>query len=118
MAVVAGAGGDEEEGEEVEVVVGSGRDQPKGLGDNTMTGDEGADGEVDSGTAEGAMVLLEESKAEKEVEAARLRELAKVKIDLEDVALIVAEIEVEKKAAELRLREHGGDVVAALQSYV
>ena len=26
--------------------------------------------------------------------------------------------EVEKKAAEMRLREHGGDVVAALKSYV
>ena len=95
------------------------RDQPKGLDNNTMTGDgEGADADVDQGKVASAMKLLEESKAEKEAEAARLKELAKVKIDQQDVALIVQEIEVEKKAAELRLREHGGDVVAALRSYV
>ena len=57
-------------------------------------------------------------KKEKEAEAARLKELMAVKISQEDVATIVGEIEVEKKAAEMRLREHGGDVVAALKSYV
>ena len=41
-----------------------------------------------------------------------------VKINAADVMLIVQEIEVDKKAAEMRLRENGGDVVAALRSYV
>lgn len=107
--------GEDDDVEEVEV---DKRDQPKGLDNNTMTGDEGADADIDHGKVASAMMLLEESKAEKEAEAARLKELAKVKIDQKDVALIVQEIEVEKKAAEMRLREHGGDVVAALRSYV
>lgn len=65
--------------EEVEVEGGS-RDQPKGLDNNTMTGgDEGGDEVMDKGRMMGgAMKLLEESKAEKEAEAARLKELAKV----------------------------------------
>lgn len=108
--------GEDDDVEEVEVD--NKRDQPKGLDNNTMTGDEGADADIDHGKVASAMVLLEESKAEREAEAARLKELAKVKIDQKDVALIVQELEVEKKAAEMRLREHGGDVVAALRSYV
>jgi len=40
-----------------------------------------------------------------------------VKILPADVALIVAECEVDRKAAEMRLRENGGDVVKALKSY-
>jgi NACalpha-BTF3-like transcription factor len=46
------------------------------------------------------------------------RRYRRVKIDQADVALIVAEVDVEKKAAEMRLREHGGDVASALRSYV
>jgi NACalpha-BTF3-like transcription factor len=46
------------------------------------------------------------------------RRYCEVEIDQADVALIVAEIKVEKKAAEMRLREHGGDVGSALRSYV
>lgn len=48
----------------------------------------------------------------------RERELAAVKVAPGDVDLLAAEAEVDKKAAERRLREHGGDLVAALKSYL
>lgn len=35
-----------------------------------------------------------------------------------DVELLVREFEVDKKAAEVRLREHGGDVRSALASFL
>ena len=78
------------------------------------------DGGVDSDAAKKRALEManDDLKKEKEAEAARLKELMAVKISQEDVATIVSEIEVEKKAAEMRLREHGGDVVAALKSYV
>ncbi|ACO63269.1 predicted protein [Micromonas commoda] len=78
------------------------------------------DGGVDSDAAKKRALEManDDLKKEKEAEAARLKELMAVKISQEDVATIVGEIEVEKKAAEMRLREHGGDVVAALKSYV
>lgn len=44
----------------------------------------------------------------------RERELAKVKINKEDVDLIVAEMEITRQIAERTLREHNGDVVEAL----
>ena len=78
------------------------------------------DGGVDSDAAKKRALEManDDLKKEKEAEAARLKELMAVKISQEDVATIVSEIEVEKMAAEMRLREHGGDVVAALKSYV
>ena len=39
-----------------------------------------------------------------------------MKISSDDVDVIASEFEVDKKKAELRLREHGGDVIAALES--
>jgi NACalpha-BTF3-like transcription factor len=39
-------------------------------------------------------------------------------INKEDVDVIALEAEVDKKAAERRLREHGGDLAAALKSYL
>jgi len=47
---------------------------------------------------------------------ARERELAAMKCAPGDVDLIALELELEKKAAERLLREHGGDVSAALQA--
>lgn len=44
----------------------------------------------------------------------RERELAKVKINKEDVDLIVSEMEITRQIAERKLREHNGDVVEAL----
>lgn len=105
--------GDDDDVEEVEVK----RDQPRGLENNAMTDDDEGGGVADEGKKASIAALMEGIKAEREAEAARLKELLKVKIEAADVALIVREAEVEKKAAETRLREHGGDVVAALRSY-
>ena len=48
----------------------------------------------------------------------REKELAAVKISPEDVALIASELELPQKQAEVRLREHRGDVRAALESFL
>ena len=48
----------------------------------------------------------------------REKELAAVKISKEDVDVIASEFEVDKKLAERRLREHKGDLVAALKSFL
>lgn len=50
--------------------------------------------------------------------ARREKELAAVKISADDVGIITSEFEIDKKQAERRLREHSGDVVAALESYL
>jgi hypothetical protein len=48
----------------------------------------------------------------------RERELAAVKVSPGDVSLIATEMEVDAKVAERRLREAGGDVRAALTSFL
>ena len=48
----------------------------------------------------------------------RNRELAAVKVQKEDVDLIALEFEVDKKLAERRLREHGGNVKSTLISFL
>ena len=48
----------------------------------------------------------------------RDKELAAVKVQPGDVDLIAAEFEIDRKKAELRLRECGGDVRAALASFL
>jgi len=48
----------------------------------------------------------------------RDKELAAVKLRKEDVEVIVTEYEVERKLAERRLREHGGNLRAALESFL
>ena len=87
---------------------------------NILGGGGDDDGGVDAEAAKKRALEMatDDLKQQKAAEAARLKELMAVKISQEDVATIVSEIEVEKKAAEMRLREHGGDVVAALKSYV
>ena len=52
------------------------------------------------------------------VNASREKKLAAVKISADDVGIIASEFEVDKKKAELRLREHDGNVVAALESFL
>lgn len=44
--------------------------------------------------------------------------MAAFKVNAADVQLIVAEIEVDQKQADRRLREHKGNVVEALKSYL
>jgi len=50
--------------------------------------------------------------------AQRERELAAVSIKEEDITLIASELELPRHAAERTLREHKGDVVAALRFLV
>ena len=48
----------------------------------------------------------------------REKELAAVKINYEDIEIIANEVEVDKRSAERRLREHDGNLVNALKSYL
>ena len=65
-----------------------------------------------------ARLIAEEEERAKALKA-REKELAAVKLsDPADVELVAAELELDKKAAERRLREHGGDVLAALRTFV
>ena len=48
----------------------------------------------------------------------REKELAAVKVREQDVKLISVEFELDKKTAERRLREHQGNIVAALESFL
>jgi NACalpha-BTF3-like transcription factor len=44
--------------------------------------------------------------------------LAAVKVNKEDIEVIIAEVEVDAKLAERRLREHNGNLKEALQSFL
>ena len=48
----------------------------------------------------------------------RQKELAAVKLQKEDIELVAFECEIDKKAAEARLREHRGDVKATLIAFL
>lgn len=77
------------------------------------------DKQVDTAKVQAAMQALQASqKAQLEEQRQREKELAAVKVAEDDVALVAAEFELDKKAADRRLRECGGDVVAALKSYL
>lgn len=62
--------------------------------------------------------LAAAQQADKEAARAREAQLAAVKVSKEDVDVIVAETEVDRKVADRRLREHNGDLKAALQSFL
>ncbi len=48
----------------------------------------------------------------------RDKKLAAIKVNKEDVDIIAAEFELDTKTADRRLREHSGDLVEALQSFL
>eukprot|EP00884_Botryococcus_braunii_P012037 jgi/Botrbrau1/20834/Bobra.0156s0059.1 len=74
--------------------------------------------ELDQAKVDKAMAdLIQTQQAAKEAQRLRERELASVKIDVADVKTIASEFEIDAKAAERRLREHKGDVLAALKSF-
>jgi hypothetical protein len=74
----------------------------------------------DSGKVQEAMArLLAEEEERAKALRAREKELAAVKLsDPADTDLVAAELELDKKVAERRLREHGGDVLQALRTFV
>ncbi|CAI5464287.1 unnamed protein product [Closterium sp. Yama58-4] len=75
--------------------------------------------QLDSRRVQEAMAsIAASSAADREAQRAREKELAAVKIDSAHIDLIASEMEVDKKIAERRLREHQGDPVAALRSFL
>eukprot|EP00088_Acartia_fossae_P036593 TRINITY_DN377_c0_g1_i1.p1 TRINITY_DN377_c0_g1~~TRINITY_DN377_c0_g1_i1.p1 ORF type:complete len:124 (-),score=49.34 TRINITY_DN377_c0_g1_i1:216-587(-) len=68
---------------------------------------------------EEALIAIRNKQAQKTAEKlARERELSKVQINKEDVDVIVTELELSRERADRCLREHGGDLVAALHFLV
>eukprot|EP00877_Chromochloris_zofingiensis_P000086 jgi/Chrzof1/10078/Cz04g26090.t1 len=93
-----------------------GAEQAKAL--DTIT-DNVPEKQLDENKVKQAMAALAASqKADKEAQRKREKELAAVKINKDDVDVIVAEIEVDKKLAERRLRECNGNLVDALKSFL
>ncbi|GAX78789.1 hypothetical protein CEUSTIGMA_g6226.t1 [Chlamydomonas eustigma] len=73
--------------------------------------------QLDEAKVQKAMTDLATSqRASKEAMQLREKELAAVKINKEEVDIITSEFEMDKKSAERRLREHGGNLHAALAS--
>ena len=75
--------------------------------------------ELDAARAKEAAEAVAAAEAEEaEAHRARERELAAVNIDRSNLAVIADEFLVDKAVAERRLREHGGDVVKAMRSFL
>jgi len=75
--------------------------------------------QLDENKVHQAMVAIAEAdKANREAQRQREKELAAVKINMADVDVIVEEFGVDKKAAEIRLRENKGELESALKSYL
>jgi len=63
-----------------------------------------------------SLIAAQSSTKKTELEAARRRQLQEIQIKPEDVAVLMSEFEISKAAAELSLRERGGNLRAALDS--
>eukprot|EP00897_Mesotaenium_endlicherianum_P006448 jgi/Mesen1/5831/ME000297S05024 len=75
--------------------------------------------QLDSKRVEQAMAAIGATEeADRNAQRLREKELAAVKINAGDVDIIAAELEVDKKLAERTLREHKGDVVVAIRSFL
>ncbi|CAH9097699.1 unnamed protein product [Cuscuta europaea] len=74
------------------------------------------DRQLNSSRVQSAMASISATK-EADLQAMRMREkeLAAVKIDAAHIDIIANELEVDKKFAERTLREHKGDVIAAIR---
>lgn len=77
------------------------------------------DRQLDSTRVQQAMAsIAATSDADRNAQRLREKELAAVKINAEDVDIIANELEMDKKVAERTLREHKGDAVAAIRSFL
>ncbi|KAL3157748.1 hypothetical protein ABBQ32_012172 [Trebouxia sp. C0010 RCD-2024] len=75
--------------------------------------------EMDANKVSTAMAgLIASQKADREAQRLRDKQLAAVKVNKEDVNIIAAEFELDTKTADRRLREHSGNLVEALQSFL
>ena len=63
-------------------------------------------------------VISDKRKQEADLKEAKERQLASVKVKKEDVELILNEFEITKMRAERVLKEHNGDLSAALTSLI
>lgn len=72
----------------------------------------------ESSSAHAPLSLQQHPSTPKTTQTNSERELASVKVAKEDVDVLAEQVEVDAKAAERRLREHGGDLAAALTSYL
>lgn len=75
--------------------------------------------QLDSTRVQQAMASIS-ARADADRNAQRLKELelSKIKINPADVEIMVEELELDRKVAEKRLREHMGDPVAAIRSFL
>ncbi|XP_053202359.1 huntingtin-interacting protein K-like [Panonychus citri] len=86
-----------------------------GVADLEKVTDYAEEEEFSSQDIAGAMNLFESRRnLETAKKNARQKELAKVIIKKEDVELIVKELDIPKSVAEMKLREHGGNIVETL----
>lgn len=77
------------------------------------------DRQLDSTRVQQAMAsIAANSDADRNAQRLREKELAAVKINAEDVDVIASELEIDRKVAERTLREHKGDAVAAIRSFL
>lgn len=75
--------------------------------------------QVDASRVQQAMASIAASAdAGKISQRAREKELAAVKVNPADVDVIVSELEIDRKLAERRLREHKGNAIEGLRSFL
>ncbi|EFJ10197.1 hypothetical protein SELMODRAFT_271849 [Selaginella moellendorffii] len=75
--------------------------------------------QLDSTRVQQAMAsIAATSDADRDIQRLREKELAAVKIDPAHIDVIANELEIDRKIAERTLREHKGDAVAALRSFL
>ena len=73
----------------------------------------------DDGVLNNAMsVLSDKRRKEADAKAEREKQLASVKVKKEEVDLLVSEFEIAKIRAERVLKEHNGDLAAALSALI
>ncbi|KAJ7550848.1 hypothetical protein O6H91_07G121400 [Diphasiastrum complanatum] len=77
------------------------------------------DRQLDSSRVQQAIAsIAASSEADRNTQRLKDKELAAVKINQADVDVIANELELDKKVAERMLREHKGNAVAAIRSFL
>ncbi|KAL3688497.1 hypothetical protein R1sor_014806 [Riccia sorocarpa] len=75
--------------------------------------------QLDSTRVQQAMASINaRAEADRHAQLLKEKELAAVKISQEDLDIIVEELELDRKVAEKRLREHKGNSIAAIRSFL
>ncbi|KAL2644425.1 hypothetical protein R1flu_012012 [Riccia fluitans] len=75
--------------------------------------------QLDSTRVQQAMASINaRAEADRHAQQLKEKELSAVKINQEDLDIMVEELELDRKVAEKRLREHKGNRIAAIQSFL